>query len=70
MKTTPHYLRHTFITNFIANGAYLGSMPAILEHANVSKAQIYTEVTTTSKKQVLRKFNFRNVMRQLSYNSS
>lgn len=60
IKSTRHYLRHTFTTNLLANGADLRSGQEILGHASVATTQIYTEVTTNRKKQVLKKFNYRN----------
>ncbi len=57
---TPHYLRHTFATNLLANGSDLRSVQEILGHSNVSITERYTEVTNSRKIKVLKKFNYRN----------
>lgn len=58
--STPHYLRHTFATHLLNNGASLRDVQEILGHKNIGTTQIYTEVSLKRKQNVFEKYNARN----------
>lgn len=61
--STPHYLRHTFATNLLINGADIRSVQEILGHSNIATTEIYTEISINRKQEILSKYNFRNSLK-------
>ena len=61
-NSTPHYLRHSFATQLLNNGASIRDVQELMGHNSIATAQIYTEVSLTRKKKILEKYNERTFM--------
>lgn len=61
-SATPHFLRHSFATQLLNNGAGIRDVQELLGHSNLMTTQIYTEVSMSRKIEVMMKYNGRNRM--------
>lgn len=60
--STPHFLRHSFATQLLNNGAGIRDVQELMGHNSIVTTQIYTEISLSRKKEVLMKYNGRNRM--------
>ena len=62
MRITPHMFRHTFATSLLEADVDIRYIQEMLGHSSINITQIYTHVTSTKQKEIIKTKHPRNTL--------